>query len=128
MLIIKALTMNDVVIEKNPCFFDGKRMQNRRKYCRLTQKQLANRMNLTQCTISQYETGKAFPSIKTLPSLAIALNTSMDYLFGLTDNPLPPFAGKPAIESEQDLLQTYYSLSPEKRERAAGILIGLGEG
>lgn len=103
-------------------------MQSRRKDCRLTQQQLAKRMNLTQCTISQYETGKSFPSIKNLPYLAMALNTSVDYLLGLTDNPLPPFAGKPAIESEQDLLQTYYSLSPEKRERAAGILIGLGEG
>ena len=120
--------MNHTVIKKNKWNFDGERMQSRRKYCHLTQRRLAKQMDLTQCTISQYETGKSFPSIKNLPPLAIALNTTVDYLLGLTNNPFPSLINKPVIESEQDLLQTYYSLSPEKRERAVGILIGLREG
>ncbi len=120
--------MNNVIIQNSKYSFDGERMQSRRKYCRLTQKQLAQQMNLTQCMISEYETGKSFPSIKNLPGLAIALNTSVDYLLRLTNDPFPPSAGKPEIESEQDLLQTYYSLSPEKRERAIGILLGIREG
>ncbi len=120
--------MDHVVIEKSKWFFDGARMQSRRKHCCLTQKQLAKLMDLTQCTISQYETGKAIPSIKILPRLAVALYTSVDYLLGLTNDPFPAFIGKTAVETKQDLLQTYYSLSPEKRERAVGILIGLREG
>lgn len=120
--------MDNIIIEKSKWFFDGGRMQRRRKDCRLTQQQLAKRLHLTQCTISQYETGKALPSIKILPCIAVALNTSVDYLLGLTNNPFSLFISKPAIESEQDLLQTYYSLSPEKRERAIGILLGIREG
>lgn len=78
--------------------------------------------------ICEYETGKSTPSLKTLSRLAVVLNTSVDYLLGLTDNPHPIIFSSSMTETEQDLLKAFYSLPPEKRERAVGILIGLGEG
>lgn len=53
----------------------------------LTQPELAKLIGSTDRNISNYETGYSFPSIIVLYKLSIALSTSIDYLFGFTDNP-----------------------------------------
>lgn len=108
--------------------FSGDRLRKRRKKKQLTQKQLADILNLTQSMICEYETGKSVPSLKTLPRLAVALNTSVDYLLGVTDSPQPAAFGDAVTETEKDLLRAYYALPPDKRERAIGVLIGLQKG
>ena len=108
--------------------FNGSRVRERRKYHRLTQQQLAAQLGVSQSIICEYETRKSTPSLKMLSCLAVVLCTSTDYLLGLTDDPHPAFSKNTISETEQDLLQAYHSLPPEKRERAVGILIGLREG
>ena len=108
--------------------FDGKRMLERRKYCRLTQKQLAKLLGTSQPVICEYETGRSEPSLKTFPRLVTAIHTSADYLLGLTDNPNPPPFSAAMTFQETELLQLFYSLPPQRRERTTGILIGLREG
>lgn len=108
--------------------FDGSRLRTRRKQRHLTQRQLAIALGVSQATICEYETGKSSPSLETLSNIAVILNTSTDYLLGLTNDPRPATFSSAMTETEQDLLKVFYSLPPEKRERAVGILIGLGEG
>jgi len=53
----------------------------------LTQPELAELIDSTDRNISNYETGYSYPSIRILYLLSTALSTSVDYLFGLTNNP-----------------------------------------
>lgn len=108
--------------------FYGDRLQKQRRCLCMTQKQLAESLKVSQATICEYETGKSSPSSEILSRLAVALHTSTDYLLGLTDNPYPMAFSSVMSSTEQDLLQAFYALLPEKRERAVGILIGLREG
>jgi transcriptional regulator with XRE-family HTH domain len=56
-----------------------------RKYRRLSQEQLAELADLNRVMISKYETGATVPTLQTLTKLANALNTTTDYLLGLSD-------------------------------------------
>lgn len=58
------------------------------QYRGVTQKWLAEKANTTEATISRYLCGKASPAIlEILHDIAIALNTSSDYLIGITNLP-----------------------------------------
>ncbi|MDD6237373.1 MAG: helix-turn-helix transcriptional regulator [Clostridiales bacterium] len=54
-----------------------------------TQKQIAEYLNIKQNTYSQYEIGILNYPIDILIKLSIFYQTSIDYLLGLTDNPVP---------------------------------------
>ena len=61
----------------------------RKKY-KLSQEELAKKINTTKGTISNYENEHSTPSNEVLKDLANVLNTTTDYLLGRTDNPNPP--------------------------------------
>ena len=63
----------------------AERIKDLREENHLSQKDLAIKIGVAQNTISQYEQGTAKPSIEILANLAVALNTSTDYLLGLKD-------------------------------------------
>lgn len=63
------------------------RLKEARIHKGLTQPELAQLIESTDRNLSNYETGYSYPSIKVLYKLSIALSTSVDYLFGFTDNP-----------------------------------------
>lgn len=67
------------------------RIKNMREDHDLTQKQVAEYLNIKQNTYSQYETGSRQIPIEVLVALAELYKTSADYLLGLTDqkNPYP---------------------------------------
>ena len=48
----------------------------------MTQRELAQRTNITEATISRYCNGKRIPSITQLTKIANALNVNADYLLG----------------------------------------------
>ncbi len=54
-----------------------------------SQVNVAVNIGVAQEMISSYESGKSLPSAKTLIKLANYLNTSTDYLLGLTNDPTP---------------------------------------
>lgn len=66
--------------------FDLKILAGRLKITRnannLTQRQLAEKANVTAATISAYEKGAKNPSLESVANLATALNTSIDWLCG----------------------------------------------
>jgi len=61
-----------------------------RKKHKLSQEELAKKINTTKGTISNYENEHSTPSNEVLKDLANVLNTTTDYLLGRTDNPNPP--------------------------------------
>ncbi len=54
-------------------------------YSKISQTELAARVNVSKQCISDYKSGKSFPSIQTLFLICKALEVSADYLLGLTD-------------------------------------------
>lgn len=53
----------------------------------LTQFQLAKKLNITQNSISRYETGEREASYKVLIAIADYFDVSIDYLLERTNNP-----------------------------------------
>ncbi|MFF2889822.1 helix-turn-helix domain-containing protein [Paenibacillus sp. NPDC057967] len=69
--------------------FRADRLTERRKHHKLTQEQLAHKVNLTKAAISNYEQGRSAPPHETLAALVDALHTNADYMLDLSDNPDP---------------------------------------
>lgn len=65
--------------------FNGDRVTLWRKKKKLTQEELALKVNLTKAAISNYENGHSAPSNETLVALADALDVDTDYLLGRND-------------------------------------------
>ena len=55
----------------------------------VSQKQIAEYLNIKQNTYSQYENGQRQIPIELLIQLALYFETSIDYLLDITDNPRP---------------------------------------
>ena len=49
------------------------------------QTQLAKEINVSKQCVSDYKSGKSLPSLETLCLICKALDTTSDYLLGLTD-------------------------------------------
>ncbi len=50
--------------------------------CGLSQKRLAELVNVTEVSMSRYISGERDPSVETLANIATALNTTTDFLLG----------------------------------------------
>lgn len=53
----------------------------------LTQKQLAAEINISEVGLQNYEGGRRKPAFEVLIALADALDVSLDYLVGRSDDP-----------------------------------------
>jgi repressor LexA len=63
----------------------GERIRQLRQNKGLTQQKLAEMLNTTNATISNYETGASTPDYETLQKIADIFNVTTDYLLGRTD-------------------------------------------
>lgn len=63
----------------------GDRIKSRRQALGLSQSELSKLLSCTQAALSQYENGNREPGLKDLTNIANCLNTTTDYLLGLTD-------------------------------------------
>ncbi len=61
----------------------GYRLRELRKERKLTQDQVARRLNLSKTTISGYENNVKTPSLDVLVQLSVFYNVTADYLLGL---------------------------------------------
>ncbi len=87
-----------------------------------TQGELANRLGVKKQTISGFETGRSGIS-RIADRLAQVLGTTTDYLYGLTDNPLPPNDEeeddeRPPVNAERDALLAEYDRLDDLNQRA----------
>jgi len=67
----------------------GERLAQRRKQLGLSQRELAKRIGIRGPSLAEYETDETWPSVPTLIALAQALDCSLDWLCGLTENLMP---------------------------------------
>lgn len=92
----------------------------------INQLKIAVELEISQESISKYETGKAFPSKDILIKLADYLNCSVDYLLNRTDNPK---VNKNKVSTEdkkiENLIYRYNKLSDENKNRLEGCLLAL---
>lgn len=95
----------------------------------LLQTKVAMDLNITQETISSYETGRVFPSSDMLIKLANYYNTSIDYLLCRTKYNMPIDDIKPNNINESDfiLLNKIKNLSSINRAKAEAYIDGLND-
>ncbi|GMQ64277.1 helix-turn-helix domain-containing protein [Vallitalea maricola] len=67
----------------------GYRILSLRKKKQLTQKELAGKVHVTEATMSRYENNLREPKGEIINRIALALNTTTDYLLGRSNNSLP---------------------------------------
>lgn len=65
------------------------RLRELRKKMGFTQVKMQMLTGIDQSDYSKIETGQRYYTFEQCKRIALALNTSMDYLAGLTDNPSP---------------------------------------
>lgn len=75
----KSLAMSDL-IEQNPSEIGRKLWAARQKH-KMSLRDLARAAEISASMLSQIETGKAFPSVRSLYKIAAALGVSVDYFF-----------------------------------------------
>ena len=107
-------------------------MANRIKQLReeqnMTQVRLSIELEVSQETISAYESGKHLPSVASLMRLSKIFHTSCDYILGLSDYRDYPLADKKYLSyTENNILETYRKLPSHKKELLCSYLQGLAE-
>ncbi len=92
----------------------------------INQQKVAVELEISQESISKYETDNAFPSKEILIKLADYFNCSVDYLLGRTNNPNINNEKISAEDEEiENLIFRYKKLSDEKRNKLEGCLLAL---
>lgn len=95
----------------------------------INQLKVAMDLEITQESISKYETNKAMPSSTVLIKLANYFNCSVDYLLDRTENPKMNIE-KQSIEDEkiENLIFRFKKLSTENKNKLDGFLSALEQG
>lgn len=89
----------------------------------LTQKELADELNISSGTIGMWETHKRLPSLYMLAEIAKYFNVSTDYLLGL---PSPNGNNQFHLtDAEQQLINTYRQLSDDRKQIVLGKALDL---
>ncbi|CAG1001092.1 HTH-type transcriptional regulator ImmR [Anaerolineae bacterium] len=82
----------------------GDRVRERRQVIGLSQEELASQAGTDQKRISKYERGESDANGETISHLAKALQTSADYLLGLTDDPTPHLESADLTPNEKHMI------------------------
>lgn len=100
------------------------RLKQLREEKSISQIRLSVEIGVAQETISAYERGKAVPTCENLIKMAKYLNTSTDYLLGLSDMKLPynKITLDKLSESELSLILKYRHLSIYEKSKLCGYL------
>lgn len=103
-------------------------MENRIKQLReennMTQVRLSIELEVSQETISAYESGKHYPSVASLLKLSQIFHTSCDYILGLSNIRLP-YQIKDLTTEEHLFLVKFNTLDARKKELLLAYLDGL---
>lgn len=76
----------------------GEKLRSLRLERKMTQQELADRLDLVKGSISAYEQSKKYPSIEVLIKICKVFNVSADYLLGLSED---DFLTKSSLTDEQ---------------------------
>ena len=101
------------------------RIRELREARKMSQVRLSIELEVSQETVSAYESEKHFPSYATLVKMSDLFGVSIDYLMGRSDTDAPSSPG--LTSDERRLLEDYRSLDALGRARAEAYLKGLAE-
>jgi len=105
-------------------------MQNRikelREEKRMTQVRLSIELEVTQETVSAYEIGRHYPSVKSLLIMSSIFNASIDYILGLSEIRLPVLTGG-LPNDEISVLSLFRNLDGIQKEKAIAFMQGMLE-
>lgn len=95
-----------------------------REDAKVTQKQLADAVGVSQQSINKYENHNIEPDIETLIHIADYFNTSIDYLIGFSDIRRKPEAVAPydLNQDEAKIIDQYRKLTKKQKQCIALIL------
>src|SRR6185295_4075699 len=65
----------------------GEKLRTVRRERQMSLRELANTADMSASMLSQIETGKAYPSVRSIYNIAKALSVSVDYFFPDQENP-----------------------------------------
>ena len=82
---------------------------------RVTQRQLAEAIGVSQQSVNKYENHNIEPDVQTLIRIADFFSTSVDYLIGRTSKPVFELSCS-LSEEEQELIQKYRMLTSYQQE------------
>ena len=105
----------------------GERIVYLREQQGISQKELAKQLGITAASLSRYENNIYDPKGNIIINLSKILNTSSDYLLGMTQDYRP--ISKPCTVTEQDLhvWELYRSLTPDAKLRVEERILTLHE-
>ena len=94
----------------------GNRIKQLRESLGLSQEELASVAGISQRQISYYENGKNKPTAEIINRLSNALNTTSDYLLGMTDNLNREIHDESDLSGEElRIIEIIRHVKPEKR-------------
>lgn len=96
----------------------GKRIKELRESKDVSQLELSKHLNISNTTLSQYETGKRIPSDEIKIKIAQYFNVSIDYLFGQS-NIKNPYANNEKIDmaiSDDSELSEFWNTLKERED------------
>ncbi len=93
----------------------GKFISKERKNCNMTQRELADKLNLSEKTISKWECGKGFPEVSLMKPLCKELNISLNELINGEKDP--------SIKEDQIIID--YVKYEKKKSRKKQITISV---
>lgn len=100
------------------------RIKDLREEKAMTQVRLSIELEVTQETVSAYEIGKHYPSVKSLMRMSELFDASMDYIMGLS--PVRKILLEKGLpDDEVRLLSLYRKLDATCREKAHSYLQGM---
>lgn len=103
----------------------GNRIRQLREARHMTQVRLSIELEVSQETVSAYESGKHYPSYPSLIRMADLFGVSIDYLMGRGEEETPRNAG--LCDSEKQLLALFRPLPLRLQEKALAYLQGLND-
>lgn len=93
----------------------GDKLKSLRKSRNLTQEELASKINVSKWAVASYEQGRTSPSIEVLIRICETLDTSSDYMLGISDN-LPIKLNTVGLSDEETrLLLQFLSVVEQNR-------------
>lgn len=108
--------------------FKSSRIVEKRKALGLSQEQLANKLGVSQKSISKYECGERRPSYEVLLAMSSLFNVSIDYLLGNSNfeinktNNADMFNNTIISSEEKIILNLYRSLDKDYKDIILGEL------
>lgn len=104
----------------------AERIRNRREALQMTQEELGELIGKDQKQVWRYETGANQPTAAVLSKIAVALETTTDWLLGLTDFQERPLRGEGDLDDiERETVELLRRQDAQTRKRMLNALKAL---